>query len=223
MTDAQVVSLMTSYSVDYQQYFNLANQRGLNYRDRVYYCGIAIATLQNIKDLANAHPAPVATMTPGIVPNYSDATFNSLIRLQTRIYHDQLVELRRNIRNGSYRLGDEMAVKNERARAASAIANTSTDSNVIQEATRERNRARLSMIGTAVKYPLHGVARVLQGASRLVGNVLTLPAHLLTYPLHMLINPDREYTGHVVQEMGERMGNIISTGVRLIDDGIMRL
>jgi hypothetical protein len=223
MTDAQVVATMSSYCLEYQQYFNYANQRAFNYRDRVYYCGLAIATLQNIRDLANAYPGPVATMPATMIPNYSNAAFNNLIRLQSRIYHDQLIELRRDIRNGTYRLGDEMAVKSERARAAGAVISTSTDPSIIQEARRERNSARLSMVGTAIKYPLHAVARIIQGVSRLVGNVLTLPAHIITYPMHMIINPDREYTGHIVQEMGDQIGNLISTGVRLIDNGIMRL
>lgn len=223
MTDAQVIAAMNRYCTEYRTYFNYANQRTFNYTDRAYYCGLAITTLQNIRDLANHYPTPVGTMAPGVVPDYSDVSFNNLVSLQSRIYHDQLVEMRRNIRNGTYRLSDEMAIKAERARSAAAVANNSTNLNVAQAALTERNRARLSMVGTALKYPVHAVSRIVQGASRLIGTVLTLPAHLLTYPLHMIISPDSEYTGHVVTEMGERIGNLISAGVRTIDNGIMRL
>ncbi|MBP5684209.1 MAG: hypothetical protein J6X02_03010 [Bacilli bacterium] len=223
MNSAQIISIMTSYSSEYNHYSQLAKQTGMNYHDRIYYCGLAITTLQNIKDLANQYPSVIRTMAPGIVPDYSDVSFNNLVSLQSRIYHDQLVELRKNIRNGTYRLRDEMALKRERARMASAVANNSTNTNVSQAALEERNKARLSMAGTALKYPLHAVSRIIQGASRLVGNVLTLPAHIITYPLHMIISPDRQYTGHAVQELGDQIGNIISSGVRLIDNGIMRL
>ena len=41
--------------------------------------------------------------------------------------------------------------------------------------------------------------------------------------MSMIINPDSPYQGRLVHAVGDTIGNILSTGVRIIDNGIMRL
>ena len=56
-----------------------------------------------------------------------------------------------------------------------------------------------------------------------MGHVVTAPLHLISYPLKKLIKPDSPYTGKAVEEIGYRLSNFLSTGIRVIDNGIKRL
>ena len=95
--------------------------------------------------------------------------------------------------------------------------------NVAPGAFDEKKRALLSIAGSALKYPFHVVNRVLEAGAHIIGHVATLPLHLVSYPINLLFKPGSPYTGKVVEELGDKLSNFLSTGVRAIDRGIKKI
>ena len=223
MTYSEILQAFNNLANDYRDYSNMARNPGYQYSERVYYLGLAINSLQQIADLAHQYPGIVARFPRGMLPDYSDQAIFHLFDRQRDLYLERLRELRRNIRGGNYNLNEEMSLKISRLRDTNNIFRSNSTTNVPPGALDARNHALGSVIGTALKYPIRLVSRVLQSGARIIGQVAALPVHLVTYPMSMLINPDSPYQGRTVQQVGENIGNLLATGVRVIENGIMRL
>ena len=223
MTYSEIIRMINNYADEYRMYSNAARNPGYSYSERVYYLGLAINTLQQLRELCNRYPAIVTRFPAGYLPDYSDQAIYHLFDRQRDLYIERLRELRRNISSGNYSLDEEMGLKLSRLRDTNNVLRSNSTLNEPPGARAARNHALGSVIGTALKYPIHLVSRILQGGARLIGQVVAAPLHLITYPMSMIINPDNPYTGRTVHEIGEGLAQVLSTGVRVIDNGIMRL
>lgn len=223
MTYSEIITTLNNLSDDYRNYANAARNPGYSYSERVYYLGLAIHSLQLLAEVCHRYPAIATRLPAGSLPDYSDQSIYHLFDRQRALYLERLRELRRNIGSGNYNLNDEMGLKISRLRDTNNILRSNSTLNEPPGARDARNHALASVIGTALKYPVHLVSRVLQGGARLIGQVVAAPLHLITYPMSMIINPDNPYTGRMVHNIGEGLGEVLSTGVRIIDNGIMRL
>ncbi len=223
MTYSEIVTNLNNFATDYRNYSNAARNPNYLYSERVYYLGLAINALQSIADLAHQYPGIVSRLPAGTLPDYSDQAIFHLFERQRDLYLERLREFRRNISSGNYNLGEEMSLKMSRLRDTNNVLRSNSTVNEPPGARDARNHALGSVVGTALKYPVHLVSRLLQDGSRLIGRVVAAPLHLINYPMSMIINPDSPYQGRLVHAVGDTIGNILSTGVRIIDNGIMRL
>ena len=221
MTYSEIIEELNDLKENYRNCSNASRDPSYSYSERVFYLGSAIHSLKQIGMICHEYPAVAKRFKTGFLPDYSDQAIYRLYDRQRELYIERLRALKRNIGEGNYSLGDEMRLKVSRLRDTNAILNGSK--NEPPGARVARNRAAASVIGTALKYPVHLISRVLQGGSRIIGQVLAAPLHLISYPMSMIINPDSPYQGRMVQNIGDTLGNVLSTGVRVIDNGIMRL
>jgi hypothetical protein len=221
MTYSEIISILDEAKERYQRYMNEYYNVHQDLCLRQYYIGLAITNLQDIADIFHKYPA-IAAKVKGNYPDCTDLAIYHLIDKQRALYVDRLRELKKRIKDGTYNLDYEMSIKLTRLRDANRLVNGNDNINVPAGAVDARNDALLSVAGTALKYPVHAVSKVLQGGAKLLGKLITIPLHMVGLPIHMIFNKS-PYDGKVVNEIGETFGNIISSGVRVIDNGIMRL
>ncbi len=221
MTYSEIIEELNDLKENYRNCSNASRDPSYSYSERVFYLGSAIHSLKQIGMICHEYPAVAKRFKPGFLPDYSDNALYRLYDRQKELYIERLRALRRNIGEGNYSLGDEMRLKVSRLRDTNNILRI--NANEPPGARVERNKAVASVLGTALKYPIHMVSRLLQGGSRIIGQVIAAPLHLISYPMSMIINPDSPYQGKTVQNIGDTLGNILSTGVRVIYNGIMRL
>ena len=223
MTYNEIKDNFNNLATDYRNYSDMARNPNDQYCERVYYLGLAINTLQQIADLAHQYPGIASRFPKGTLPDYSDQAIFHLFDRQRVLYLEKLKELKRNISTGNYNLGEEMSLKMSRLRDTNNILKSNSTLNEAPGAREARNHALGSVIGTALKYPIHMVSRVLQSEAKLIGHVVASPLHLISYPMSVLTNHNSPYTGKMVHQVGDTLGNVLSSGVRIIDNGIMRL
>ena len=222
-TANEIIEDLKKMAQEYLAYSNNMRDENLPYREKVFYSGLAIQTLQEIQELAGRYPQLVRTLPFGTIPDYSNQSIYNLFDRQKRLYLEELKKLRSKIKDGSYNISDEINLKVERLHDVNSIINDNRTLNVAPGAFDEKKRALLSIAGSALKYPFHVVNRVLEAGAHIIGHVATLPLHLVSYPINLLFKPGSPYTGKVVEELGDKLSNFLSTGVRAIDRGIKKI
>ncbi len=222
MTYSDIVNTLKSLSDEYIECSNKMRDESIPYRERVFNAGLCVQRLQSLKELATRYPSIVRRLPKGTIVDYSDQAILHMVDRQRDLYKQRLKGLKQRIKDGTYDLNEEMALKVERLRDVNNIVNDNTTLNVAEGALDEKRRAVASVIGTAVKYPFHIATKAIEGGSRLIGKVASLPVHLLAYPFHVLTR-NTPYDGKFVNAIGDKIGEFLSTGARAIDNTIKRI
>ena len=222
MTVNDIINTLKQYSDEYRRASNIMRDDNAPYRDKIFNCGIAIQSLQSLKELAGRYPAVVRKLPKGTLVDYSDQSIFRVFERQRSLYKNELKKLKKRIKDGTYDINDEMALKVERLRDTNNIIKDNTTLNVAAGALDEKKRAVASILGTAVKYPFHIVTKILEGGARIIGNIASIPIHMFAYPFH-LMTKKTPYDGKVANEIGDRIANFLAKGARTLDDGIKRI
>jgi len=223
MTYKEIVEYLVKLAKEYREYSNYVHDEKMSYRDRVFYSGLAIETLQNIQEVAGRYPVIIQKLPPYTLPEYNREAIYRLFERQRYLYLEELKKIKARIKDGTYNISDEMHLKVERMHDITNIIKSNQTLNTAPGAKDVKRHALLSIIGTAFKYPVHIVNRVLEAGVHIVGRVLTLPLHLVSYPIKRVIKPNSPYTGKKVEDIGYKLSNFLSTGVRVIDQSIKKL
>lgn len=222
MTVNDIVNTLKNYSSEYIRASNIMRDESVEYRDRVFNAGLAIQSLQSLKELASRYPQIVRRLPKGTLVDYSDQSIFRVFERQRELYIERLKNLRKNIKDGNYSLNDEMALKVERLRDTNNVIKSNETLNVAQGAYDEKRRAVASILGTALKYPIHVVSKVIEGGARIIGNIVSIPIHAVAYPFH-LITKNTPYDGKVANEIGEKVGEFLAKGSRFLDNTVKRM
>ena len=223
MTYSDIVHDFEKMNKEYLTYINKTYDDNAPYREKMFYSGLAIQTLQNIQELASRYPLVAKKLPFGAVPDYSNQAINRVFEAQRRIYLQELKKLKSKISKGTYNLNDEMSLKVERLRDINSIINDNRNLNIADGAFDEKKRMMFSIAGTALKYPVHVVTKTLEATGRVIGKVLSLPLHAIAYATKFMIKPESPYNGKVVNNIGDKLGDFLSTGARIVDHGIKKL
>ncbi len=222
MTVNDIINALKAHSDNYNKAYKLLENSNEPYRNRIFNCGAAIHDLQSIREIAMRYPQVVRRLPKGTLVDYSDNSMYKLFEKQREIYKNELKKLKESIKDGTFTLKNEMNIKVDRLRDASHVIRDNEIWNNVPGAQEERNRALGSVIGTAFKYPLHVVTRILEGGARIIGNIVSIPVHMIAFPFH-LITKKTPYDGKVANKFGAKIGDFLSAGARLIDKGIKRM
>ncbi len=222
MTVNDIINTLKNYSDEYIRASNIMRDDNVPYRDKIFNCGIAIQSLQSLKELASRYPAVVRKLPKGTLVDYSDQSIFRVFERQRSLYKNELKKLKKRIKDGTYDINDEMALKVERLRDTNNIIKDNTTLNVAAGALDEKKRAFASVLGTAAKYPFHIVTKILEGGARIIGNIASIPIHMFAYPYH-LMTKKTPYDGKVANEIGDRIANFLAKGARTLDNGIKRI
>ena len=222
MTYNDIVNTLKKHSDEYVRASNVIRDESVGYRERVFNAGLAIQELQSLKELANRYPQITRRLPKGTLVDYSDQAMFRVFERQRGLYLERLKNLRKNIKDGNYNLNDEMALKVERLRDTNNVIKSNETLNVAPGALDEKRRAVASIVGTALKYPIHIVSKILEGGSRIIGNIVSIPVHAVAYPFH-LITKKTPYDGKVANEIGEKVGEFLARGSQFLDNTIKRI
>lgn len=222
MTYSDIVNTLKTLSEEYIECSNKMRDESVPYSERTFNAGLCVQRLQSIKELANRYPAIVRRLPKGEIVDYSDQAILHMVDRQRQLYKERLKGLKQRIKDGTYDLNEEMALKIDRLRNVNNMVNDNTTLNVAEGALDEKKRAIASVIGTAFKYPFHIATKAIEGGARLIGHIASLPVHMVAYPFHLLTK-NTPYDGKVASEFGEKVGEFLSTGARIIDNGIKRI
>lgn len=222
MTYNDIVNTLKQHSDEYIRASNVMRDTSVGYRERVFNAGLAIQSLQNLKELANRYPQITRRLPKGTLVDYSDQAMFRVFERQRGLYLERLKNLKNNIKDGNYSLNDEMALKVERLRDTNNVIKSNETLNVAPGALDEKRRAVASILGTALKYPIHIISKILEGGARIIGNIASIPVHMFAYPYH-LITKKTPYDGKVANEFGEKIGEFIARGSIFLDNAVKRM
>lgn len=222
MTYSDIVNTLKQLSSEYIECSNLMRDENTPYREKIFNAGLAIQRLQSLKELTSRYPTIARRLPEGTIVDCSDQAIFHMLERQRDLYKQRLKGLKQKIKDGTYDLNEEMALKVERLRDVNNLVNDNTTLNVAEGALDEKKRAFASVLGTAFKYPFHIATKAIEGGARLIGHIASLPVHMVAYPFHLLTK-NTPYDGKVANGFGEKVGEFLSKGARIIDNGIKRL
>ena len=130
MTYKEVVEYLEKMAKEYLEYSNYVYDEKMPYRDRVFYAGLAIETLQKIQEVANKYPLVVQKLPPHTLPEYGSQAIYRMFERQRYLYLEELKKVKARIKDGSYNLEDEMHLKVERLHDVNNIINSNQTLNV---------------------------------------------------------------------------------------------
>lgn len=156
------------------------------------------------------------------------ARIQTLIRQEADLHKNQVNERIKRVKadkniNVVNQISNELALKFRRlATNARSVVESRSNGELIKNATNTVGNT-LSLGATALKVPIMGVLRLSSYGIQYAAHLAVQPLHIPVYLFSKIINPDGNYQGKMINNMGKFLGDELSLLLRQTEKGVRKI
>ena len=163
-----------------------------------------------------------AATDPAIKNDLQNEIKNEMI-IHHQQLNDRLMSTKQNNQNLGLQVANEIGLKARKiANSIHQLQMSETPGEYLANSAKIVGNT-LSTAFSVVKAPIVISLNLVGMAAPIVGTIAVQPLQIPAYLFSKIINPDGQYNGQVITNMGRELGNIVSNGINLSADAIRRV